>query len=46
MRFHLLSVFWGEEFTDLFSRIALRSLLAPGNLPALGSAVQGNRAAR
>jgi hypothetical protein len=38
MRFHLLSVFWGEEFTDLFPRIALRSLLAPGNLPALASA--------
>lgn len=40
MRFHLLSVFWGEKFTDRFGRIALRSLLAPGNLPALASAHQ------
>jgi hypothetical protein len=38
MRFHLLTVFWGEEFTDRFSRIALRSMLAPGNLPALAAA--------
>ena len=38
MRFHLLSVFWGDEFTDRFARIALRSMLAPGNLPALASA--------
>ena len=38
MRFHLLSVFWGDEFTDRFGRIALRSLLAPGNLPALAAA--------
>jgi tetratricopeptide (TPR) repeat protein len=37
MRFHLLSVFWGEEFTDRFARVALRSLLAPGNLPAVAS---------
>lgn len=37
MRFHLLSVFWGDEFTDRFTRIALRSLLAPRNLPALAS---------
>lgn len=40
MRFHLLSVFWGDEFTDRFARVALRSLLAPGNLPALASAHQ------
>lgn len=38
MRFHLLTVFWGDEFTDRFARVALRSLLAPGNLPALASA--------
>lgn len=38
MRFHLLSVFWGDEFTERFTRIALRSLLAPRNLPALAAA--------
>jgi tetratricopeptide (TPR) repeat protein len=38
MRFHLLTVVWGAEFTDRFARITLRSLLAPGNLPDLAAA--------
>lgn len=38
MRFHLLTVVWGPEFTDRFARITLRSLLAPGNLPDLAAA--------
>ena len=38
MRFHLLTVVWGAEFTDRFARFTLRSLLAPGNLPDLAAA--------
>ena len=38
MRFHLLTVVWGAEFTERFARITLRSLLAPGNLPDLAAA--------
>jgi tetratricopeptide (TPR) repeat protein len=37
MRFHLLTVVWGSDFTDRFARITLRSLLAPGNLPELAA---------
>jgi tetratricopeptide (TPR) repeat protein len=37
MRFHLLTVVWGNDFTDRFARITLRSLLAPGNLPELAA---------
>ncbi|MGA7805768.1 MAG: hypothetical protein WCB02_14265, partial [Bradyrhizobium sp.] len=37
MRFHLLTVVWGHDFTDRFARVTLRSLLAPGNLPALAA---------
>lgn len=32
---HLVTVLWGSEYADLFCRITLRSLMAPGNLPAL-----------
>src|SRR5262245_2597745 len=38
MRFHLLTVVWGAEFTDRFASVTLRSLLAPGNLPDLAAA--------
>jgi tetratricopeptide (TPR) repeat protein len=38
MRFHLLTVVWGREFTDRFARVTLRSLMAPGNLPDLAAA--------
>jgi tetratricopeptide (TPR) repeat protein len=38
MRFHLLTVVWGAEFTDRFAGVTLRSLLAPGNLPDLAAA--------
>ena len=30
---YFINVFWGEEFTDYFVDLALRSLLFPGNLP-------------
>jgi hypothetical protein len=32
---HLVTVLWGSEYADLFCRITLRSLMAPGNIPAL-----------
>lgn len=32
---HLVTVLWGEDYANLFCHLALRSLLAPGNLPAL-----------
>jgi hypothetical protein len=38
MRFHLLTAVWGADFIDRFTRITLRSLLAPGNLPELAAA--------
>jgi hypothetical protein len=38
MRFHLLTVVWGAEFTDRFAGVTLRSLLALGNLPDLAAA--------
>lgn len=37
MRFRLLTVIWGEAFVDRFLKIALRSLLSAGNLPALAA---------
>lgn len=33
--FYLISVFWGDEFRQLFAELCLPSLLAPGNIPAL-----------
>jgi len=37
MKFRLLTVVWGPEFVDRFFRFALRTLLAPQNLPALAA---------
>lgn len=37
MRFRLLTVLWGSAFVDRFLNIALKSLLAAGNLPALAA---------
>jgi tetratricopeptide (TPR) repeat protein len=37
MRFHLLTAVWGAEFTERFVRVALRSLMAPGNLVDLAA---------
>ncbi|GAA5163802.1 hypothetical protein [Viridibacterium curvum] len=36
---HLVTVLWGEDYADLFCRLTLRSLLAPGNLPAMAGKV-------
>ena len=37
LRFRLLTVVWGTEFVDRFIRLALRTLLAPDNLPAVSA---------
>jgi hypothetical protein len=37
MRARLTTVIWGSDFVDTFLRLTLRSLLAPGNLPALSA---------
>ena len=37
MKIRLISTFWGDRFTDLFLRIAVRSLLARDNVPAVAS---------
>lgn len=34
-KYHLVLTVWGSLYTDMFLRISLPSLLAPGNLPAL-----------
>jgi hypothetical protein len=34
---HVVAVVWGEDYSRLFCNLALRSQLAPGNLPALVS---------
>lgn len=33
MGFHLVTVVWGSDFTDIFLNLVLPSLLSPGNLP-------------
>ncbi|MGA7805767.1 tetratricopeptide repeat protein [Bradyrhizobium sp.] len=38
MKIRLITVVWGREFVDLFLTVALRSLLAEGNAPALVAA--------
>jgi hypothetical protein len=37
MRVRLTTVIWGSDFVDTFLRLTLRSLLAPGNVPALSA---------
>src|SRR5689334_16092595 len=37
MRARLTTVIWGSDFVETFLRLTLRSLLAPGNLPALSA---------
>ena len=32
MKFHFVTVVWGDSFTDLFLKVVLPSLLSPGNL--------------
>jgi hypothetical protein len=38
--FHLITVVWGEHYTKCFLDYCVASLLAPGNLPALSTAVR------
>lgn len=40
MKIRLVTVVWGREFVEIFLRIALRTLLAEGNAPALAQAHQ------
>jgi tetratricopeptide (TPR) repeat protein len=37
IRVRLTTVIWGSDFVDTFLRLTLRSLLAPGNVPALSA---------
>ena len=37
IRVRLTTVIWGSDFVDTFLRLTLRSLLAPGNVPALAA---------
>ena len=39
-RVKVLVAVWGASYIDAFTRLALPSLLAPGNLPALGDATR------
>lgn len=34
MRFHFITVVWGDEYTDLYVRAVIPNQLAPGNLPS------------
>ncbi|MCX5711821.1 MAG: hypothetical protein NTY47_01970 [Candidatus Omnitrophica bacterium] len=36
MRYNLITVVWGDEYTGLFADIVMPNLLSPGNLYALG----------
>ncbi len=36
MKYHIITIVWGKEFTDLFASIVLPNLLSEGNLPAFG----------
>ncbi|MBV8170181.1 MAG: hypothetical protein JO021_25585, partial [Alphaproteobacteria bacterium] len=37
MKLRIVTVAWGEAFIDRFLRLALRTLLAPGNIPSLAA---------
>jgi len=40
MKFHLINVVWGEDYTNFFLNICLPTQLSPGNLPAFRNSCQ------